>query len=175
MKDEIYSLELPAGLDRLIDLAIRVDDHFALRSRHRKGGFPRECVTGAESVTTCDTRSQRLVLPEEEPMQIGGAQLTVWERRFQASSLPPHRPYDCTIDLLPGTSPPKGHLYSLSRPEREAMERYIHDSLVAGIICPSQTIFTKLDLCTAYHLVRIRGGGVNGRPPLTSIPGILNT
>ncbi len=45
VKDEIYSLELPAGLDRLIDLAIRVDDHFALRSWHRKGGFPRECVT----------------------------------------------------------------------------------------------------------------------------------
>ncbi len=54
-----------------------------------------------------------------------------WERfsvRSRASSLPPHRPYDCAIDLLPGTSPPKGRLYSLSRPEREAMERYIHDS-----------------------------------------------
>ncbi len=35
--------------------------------------------------------------------------------KSQASSLPPHRPYDCMIDLLPGTSPPKGHLYSLSR------------------------------------------------------------
>ncbi len=128
--------------------------------------------------------------------------------KSRASSLPPHRPYDCAIDLLPGTSPPKGRLYSLSRPEREAMERYIHDSLVAGIIRPSSspagagfffvekkdgslrpcidyrglnditvknryplplmssafellqgaTIFTKLDLRSAYHLVRIREG-----------------
>ncbi len=59
--------------------------------------------------------------------------------KSQASSLPPHRPYDCAIDLLPGTSPPKGRLYSLSRPEREAMERYIHDSQVAGIIRPSSS------------------------------------
>ncbi len=81
VKDEIYSLELPAGLDRLIDLAIRVDDRIALRSRHRKGGFPRERVTGAESVTTCDKWSQRLVFPEEEPMLIGGARLMAGERR----------------------------------------------------------------------------------------------
>ncbi len=31
--------------------------------------------------------------------------------KSQAASLPPHRPYDCAIDLLPGTSPPKGKLY----------------------------------------------------------------
>lgn len=37
--------------------------------------------------------------------------------KARATSLPPHRPYDCTIDLLPGTTPPKGRLYSLSAPE----------------------------------------------------------
>ncbi len=57
----------------------------------------------------------------------------------RAASLPPHRPYDCTIDLLPGTSPPKGKLYSLSAPEREAMEKYISDSLAAKIIRPSSS------------------------------------
>ncbi len=81
VKDEIYSLELPVGLDKLVDLAIRVDDRIALRSRHRKRGFPRERAMGAESVATSDTRFQRLVLPEEEPMQIGGARLTAGERR----------------------------------------------------------------------------------------------
>uniref|UniRef100_A0A8C2EBD4 Gypsy retrotransposon integrase-like protein 1 n=1 Tax=Cyprinus carpio TaxID=7962 RepID=A0A8C2EBD4_CYPCA len=417
VKDEIYSLELPSGLDELIDLAIRVDDRITLRSRHRREGIPHEHLTGVACGAACDTISQRRILPEEEPMQIGRARLTIGERRrrlenqlclycgeaghvvaacpvagrrfsrkgerrvsvtttrlppggrseFQASvqfggavfqvsalidsgaegdfmdsrlatslgisavalaepisartlcgthltnithttpfvtltlsgnhaeeikfhlihsptapvvlghtwlvkhnphidwargsilawspfclaqclgaafspvlphsvlqeelvnladvpeayhdlravfsksrasSLPPHRPYDCAIDLLPGTSPPKGHLYSLSGPEREAMERYIHDSLVAGIIRPSSspagagfffvekkdgslrpcidyrglnditvknryplplmssafellqgaTIFTKLDLRSAYHLVRIREG-----------------
>ncbi len=41
---------------------------------------------GVESVTTCDTRSQRLVLPEEEPMQIGGAWLTAGERRCRLTN-----------------------------------------------------------------------------------------
>ncbi len=36
----------------------------------------------------------------------------------RATSLPPHRPYDCSIELLPGTMPPRGRLYSLSAPER---------------------------------------------------------
>ncbi len=57
----------------------------------------------------------------------------------RATSLPPHRPYDCAIDLLPGTSTPKGPLYSLSEPERKVMETYINDSLAAGIIRPSSS------------------------------------
>ncbi|KAL0149577.1 hypothetical protein M9458_055104, partial [Cirrhinus mrigala] len=59
--------------------------------------------------------------------------------KSRATSLPPHRPYDCAIDLLPGTSPPKGHLYSLSSPEREAMDKYISESLNAGLIRPSSS------------------------------------
>ncbi len=128
--------------------------------------------------------------------------------KSRAASLPPHRPYDCAIELVPGMSPPKGRLYSLSVPESEAMEKYISDSLTAGFIRPSSSpagagfffvtkkdgslrpcidyrglnnitvkntyplplmssaferlqgasIFTKLDLRNAYHLVRIREG-----------------
>uniref|UniRef100_A0A8C7Y9I5 Gypsy retrotransposon integrase-like protein 1 n=1 Tax=Oryzias sinensis TaxID=183150 RepID=A0A8C7Y9I5_9TELE len=59
--------------------------------------------------------------------------------KLKASALPPHRPYDCSIELLPGTSPPRGHLYSLSAPEREAMETYIKESLAAGLIRPSSS------------------------------------
>ncbi|KAI2650603.1 Transposon Tf2-8 polyprotein [Labeo rohita] len=43
------------------------------------------------------------------------------------------------FNLVPGTSPPKGKLYSLSAPEREAMEKYISDSLAAGFIRPSSS------------------------------------
>ncbi len=59
--------------------------------------------------------------------------------KSRAASLPPHRPYDCAIELVPGMSPPKGRLYSLSVPESEAMEKYISDSLTAGFIRPSSS------------------------------------
>lgn len=128
--------------------------------------------------------------------------------KTKATSLPPHRPYDCAIDLMPGTVPPKSRLYSLSAPERSAMEKYINESLAAGLIRPSSspagagfffvpkkdgslrpcidyrglnditiknryplplmssafellqgaTVFTKLDLRSAYHLVRMKEG-----------------
>uniref|UniRef100_A0A8C6M5V1 Gypsy retrotransposon integrase-like protein 1 n=1 Tax=Nothobranchius furzeri TaxID=105023 RepID=A0A8C6M5V1_NOTFU len=126
----------------------------------------------------------------------------------RASSLPPHRPYDCAIDLLPGATLPSSRLYNLSKPEQLSMSTYINESLASGIIRPSTsplgagfffvtkkdgslrpcidyrglnqitvknkyplpllsstfepvkdaTIFTKLDLRNAYHLVRIREG-----------------
>lgn len=128
--------------------------------------------------------------------------------KHQAQALPPHRPYDCAIDIIPGSTLPGSRLYNLSRPERESMEKYITDSLSAGLIRPSSsplgagfffvgkkdgslrpcidyrglnditvknkyplplmdsafaplhgsTIFTKLDLRNAYHLVRVREG-----------------
>ncbi|KAI3356775.1 hypothetical protein L3Q82_003447 [Scortum barcoo] len=48
--------------------------------------------------------------------------------KTKATSLPPHRPWDCTI--------PKARLYAISSPERKAMDDYIEASLKSGIICP---------------------------------------
>ncbi len=125
-----------------------------------------------------------------------------------ATRLPPHWPWDCVIDLLPSANPPKGRVYPLSIPEREAMEDYIQEALKQGFIRPSTSpaassfffvgktdgglrpcidyqalnsqtvklpyplpqvpaaleefcgahIFSKLDLRSAYNLVRIRTG-----------------
>ncbi|KAK3510435.1 hypothetical protein QTP70_006850 [Hemibagrus guttatus] len=107
----------------------------------------------------------------------------------EASKLPPHRPWDCAIDLIPGEPVPKGRIYSLSIPEEKAMEEYINEALAQGYICPSTSpaassfffvakkdrgtpflsshqrwniyaapLFTKLDLRSAYNLIRIQEG-----------------
>ncbi len=126
----------------------------------------------------------------------------------RAAQLPPHRPWDCAIDLFPGEPVPRGKIYPLSLPEQKAMEEYIEEALRQGYIVPSTspaassfffvakkdgglrpcidyralnnitvkfryplplvpaaleylcgaTIFTKLDLRSAYNLIRIRQG-----------------
>lgn len=153
--------------------------------------------------------------PEDEPSPVDLANvpseyhnLHMVFSKSRALSLPPHRPYDCPIDLLPGAPLPTSRLYSISKPERESMEKYISESLAAGIIRSSTspvgagfffvgkkdgtlrpcidyralnqitvknkyplpllasalelvqgaTIFTKLDLRNAYHLIRMREG-----------------
>lgn len=50
-----------------------------------------------------------------------------------------HRLYDCPIDLLLDAPIPKGRLYSILRPERQALDEYIESSLKAGIIWPSSS------------------------------------
>lgn len=45
--------------------------------------------------------------------------------KAKATSLPPHRPYDCAIDLLPGTAPPKGEALFPFRP-REGSYGVVH-------------------------------------------------
>uniref|UniRef100_A0A3P9IIW0 Gypsy retrotransposon integrase-like protein 1 n=1 Tax=Oryzias latipes TaxID=8090 RepID=A0A3P9IIW0_ORYLA len=59
--------------------------------------------------------------------------------KSKANSLPPHRPYDCAIELLQGATLPKGHLFNLSGPEKAAMESYIHEALSSGHIRPSSS------------------------------------
>ena len=59
--------------------------------------------------------------------------------KTKALSLPPHRLYDCAIDLIPGSTIPKGHLYTISGPEKKTMNDYITASLEAGFICPSSS------------------------------------
>ena len=78
-------------------------------------------------------------------------------------SLPPHRDnVDLKIDLLPGAIAPFGPIYSLSREEEKALQRYLEKALEAGIIRPSTSsagspvMFIKksdgtLRLCVDYR------------------------
>ena len=54
-----------------------------------------------------------------------------------ANTLPPHRPYDLEIPLLPSKEPPWGPIYSLSEPELATLKIYITDNLANGFIRPS--------------------------------------
>uniref|UniRef100_A0A8C1BTA6 Gypsy retrotransposon integrase-like protein 1 n=1 Tax=Cyprinus carpio carpio TaxID=630221 RepID=A0A8C1BTA6_CYPCA len=127
---------------------------------------------------------------------------------YKASQLPPHRPWDCAIDLIPGQPVSHRKIYPLSLPEQKAIEEYVEEALRQGYIVPSNspaassfffvvkkdgglrpcidyhalnqitvkfryplplvpaaleqlrgaTIFSKLDLYSAYNLIPIRKG-----------------
>ncbi|XP_075449328.1 uncharacterized protein LOC142490792 [Ascaphus truei] len=57
----------------------------------------------------------------------------------QAEELPPHQPYDCAVNLLPGAKPLRGRTYPLSEPETKAMRNYISESLERGFIRKSSS------------------------------------
>lgn len=59
--------------------------------------------------------------------------------KVKALSLPPHHPYNRAIDLVPRASLPSSRLYQLSKPEKQAMENSIQNSLAAGLIQPSSS------------------------------------
>lgn len=94
------------------------------------------CLSLVKPIPVCfvslsPARESILDLPEEY------ADLTEAFSKEQANTLPPHRKYDCAIDLLPGHSPPKGRIFPLSQPESEAMKDYINEELQKGFIRPS--------------------------------------
>ncbi len=125
-----------------------------------------------------------------------------------ANTLPPHRPYDCEINLKPNSKLFYGAIYQLTQKESDALEEYIKENLKKGFIrkskspagapvlfvpkknddlrmcvdyrhlnditirdsypipliaemlenIPKGKIFSKLDLKSAYYLVRIKSG-----------------
>ncbi len=73
----------------------------------------------------------------------------------QASKLPPYRPWDCAIDLLPGEPVPRGRIYPLSIPEQKAMEEYIEEALQQGYVRPSTS-----PAASSFFFVAKKDGGL---------------
>ena len=59
--------------------------------------------------------------------------------RKQAAVLPPHRPQDHAIDLLPGKTPPAARPYTMNRHELEALRKYLDTELAKGFIRVSRS------------------------------------
>jgi hypothetical protein len=81
---------------------------------------------------------------------------------IEAEKLPPHRPYDHTIPLEPGTTPPFGPIYPMSPAELEVLRKYCEDKLRIGFLrhsqspCGAPILFVKkpdgtLRLCVDYR------------------------
>lgn len=82
--------------------------------------------------------------------------------KAKASGLPPHRPYDCAIDLLPGTTSPRCWIYPLSLLEQEAMKECIREALEQGYIIPftspasASFFFASFIFLPLHRLCRIK-------------------
>ncbi|ROI42812.1 Retrotransposon-derived protein PEG10, partial [Anabarilius grahami] len=72
----------------------------------------------------------------------------------RASKLPPHRPWDCAIDLIPGEPVPRGKIYPLAIPEEKAMDEYIKEALAQGYIRPSTS-----PAASSFFFVAKKDGG----------------
>jgi hypothetical protein len=55
----------------------------------------------------------------------------------KATQLPPHRRWDCAINLPGDAALPRSHVYPLSQEETVAMETYVSESLGQGSFSPS--------------------------------------
>ena len=82
--------------------------------------------------------------------------------KSESEKLPPHRSYDHTIPLEPGTTPPFGPIYSMSPKELETLKDYGETNLQKGYIkhsqspCGAPVLFVKkadgmLRLCVDYR------------------------
>jgi len=92
-------------------------------------------------VHSTSIESPETVLKVEIPPEYWAFQ-DVFSKRL-ATQLPPRRPWDCAIDLLPGATLPKGRVYPLSIPEQKAMEEYVQEALKQRFITPSTSPATS--------------------------------
>lgn len=73
------------------------------------------CITGSYSLSV-----QAITLKDEPALlptlPIEYSDFTEAFSKTKASELPPHRSSDCSIELLPGTAPPKGRIFPHHNP-----------------------------------------------------------
>ncbi|QRV98272.1 Transposon Tf2-11 polyprotein [Ceratobasidium sp. AG-Ba] len=102
----------------------------------------------------------------------------------EMTELPPHRPFDISIDLKPGAVPRHGPIYLVSVKEDEELKKNINNQLAAGHIRPSKSpmaspvIFVKkkngkLRMCIDYR--KLNDMTVKNAYPLPLVKDLLIT
>lgn len=92
----------------------------------------KECLINLHKIPCAVSRamvsSTSVEIPDSQKTEEILAEYWAYQNVFSKSAvtrLPPHRPWDCAFDLLPGAKLPKGQIYPLLILERAAMEEYI--------------------------------------------------
>uniref|UniRef100_A0A3B1JS24 CCHC-type domain-containing protein n=1 Tax=Astyanax mexicanus TaxID=7994 RepID=A0A3B1JS24_ASTMX len=75
--------------------------------------------------------------------------------KSRATQLPPHRPYDCAIELIDNQIPPKSRIYPLTQIEERAMEEYVQEALAQGFIRHSTS-----PVAASFFFVKKKDGGL---------------
>ncbi|KAL0150708.1 hypothetical protein M9458_054012, partial [Cirrhinus mrigala] len=110
----------------------------------------------------------------EEPGDLSGVpreyhDLRAVFSRSRSATLSPHRPYNCSIDLIPGSIPPRGKPYSLSAPEREAQRTPSQTrSLVSSVL--QRTAITRRPFSPVVVWLGRLSGESSGRVPCPCVP-----
>ncbi|QRW13671.1 Retrotransposable element Tf2 protein [Ceratobasidium sp. AG-Ba] len=102
----------------------------------------------------------------------------------EMTELPPHRPFDISIDLKSGATPRHGPIYSVSVKEDEELKKNINNQLAAGHIRPSKSpmaspvIFVKkkngkLRMCIDYR--KLNDMTIKNAYPLPLVKDLLIT
>ncbi|KAK3510668.1 hypothetical protein QTP70_012816 [Hemibagrus guttatus] len=161
------NVALKAVFQRSLNIELQAE----LASRSSEAIYRREITTG-KLMTCASTVEKQATAIQYAHSKPGGASmitarvpLAICSRpshlmrevfsKTKATQLPPHRPWDCTIDLLPNAMPPKSKVYPLSRPEIQAMEDYIEEALSSGFIRPSTS-----PAAAGFFFVEKKDGGL---------------
>uniref|UniRef100_A0A8K9WXZ9 CCHC-type domain-containing protein n=1 Tax=Oncorhynchus mykiss TaxID=8022 RepID=A0A8K9WXZ9_ONCMY len=117
-------------------------------------GWSDECLgrcigvsIGATTVESPDQVSTMRIPPEY-------ADLAIAFSKKKATKLPPHRQWDCVINLQENAALPRSHVYPLSQEETLAMETYVTEALRQGYIRPSMS-----PVSSSFFFVRKKEGG----------------
>jgi RNase H-like domain found in reverse transcriptase/Reverse transcriptase (RNA-dependent DNA polymerase)/Integrase zinc binding domain len=122
-------------------------------------------MSASSPPTLDDDISEPMDPPPSEPSCIPSKYMPWASSIFSVTAvdnLPPHRPYDCAIDIEEGKSPPFGPLYRLAQDEQKALGDYLDDNLNKGFIrrstssAASPVLFVRkktgdLRLCVDYR------------------------